>query len=374
MPAAETTRTRLDTALFYGIVALMAYLVYCIFEPFLSPLAWAGVLVVVFYPMHRRLERRMSRTAAALISTVGVTLILIVPVLALAALSASEAASVVHSLAPSFASGWPSLSDLGNLSGVSDLSHLPGVAGRAGAWLNSILPARHTADIVSNAQRAAIYTASFLGSKLGSIFRNAIVFLFDLFVTLFALFYIFRDADWIVSSFRRLLPFPPAARDRILADARDLINASVSTSLAIGAVHGFVGGVAFALVGIGAPVFWGVVMAFLSMLPVVGAWPVWLPAAIYLFAAGHWGRAIALLALSAVVAGTADYVLRPLLIGHRSQLSGLVIFISVLGGVAVFGPLGIVLGPIVVATATSLLSAASATSKHDDSPAIAHSP
>jgi predicted PurR-regulated permease PerM len=373
MPETQATRSRLDNVLFYGIVALMAYLVFRIFEPFLAPLGWAGVLVVVFYPMHKRLERRMSRNKAAVVSTVGVTLILIVPVLALAALSVSEAAGIVHSLAPSFATGWPSLSDLSNLSGLSDLSSLPGAVGRFGAWLNSILPAKHAVDIYAWAQRAAIYAASFLGSKLGSIFRNAILFLFDLFVTLFALFYIFRDADWIVANFRRLLPFPPAARDRILNESRELINASVTTSLAIGAVHGVVGGVAFALVGISAPVFWGVVMAFLSMLPVVGAWPVWLPAAIYLFATGHWGRAIVLLALSAVIAGGADYVLRPLLIGNRSQLSGLVIFVSVLGGIAVFGPLGIVLGPIVVATATSLLAGASATSKHTESPAIAHS-
>jgi predicted PurR-regulated permease PerM len=371
MPETQATRSRLDNVLFYGIVALMAYLVFRIFEPFLAPLGWAGVLVVVFYPMHKRLERRMSRNTAAVVSTLGVTLILILPVLALAALSVSEAAGVVHSLAPSFSAGWPSLSDL---SGLSDLSSLPGALGRAGAWIDSKLPAQHTSAIVGYAQRAAIYAASFLGSKLGSVFRNAIVFLFDLFVTLFALFYIFRDADWIVANFRRLLPFPPAARDRILNESRELINASVTTSLAIGAVHGVVGGVAFALVGIGAPVFWGVVMAFLSMLPVVGAWPVWVPAAIYLFATGHWGRAIVLLALSAVIAGGADYVLRPLLIGNRSQLSGLVIFVSVLGGIAVFGPLGIVLGPIVVATATSLLSGASATAKHSESSAITHSP
>jgi predicted PurR-regulated permease PerM len=207
------------------------------------------------------------------------------------------------------------------------------------------------------------------------VFRNAIVFVFDLFVTLFALFYIFRDADWIVASFRRLLPFPPAARERILTEARDLINASVTTSLVIAAIYGVVGGVTFAALGLSAPVFWGVVMAFLSILPLIGAWPVWLPATIYLFSIGHLERAIVLLAVAVLIIGVTDYVVRPLLVGKSTELSGLVVFISVLGGVAVFGPLGLVLGPIVVATATSLFSGASHTSPaspHGEGPAVVH--
>ena len=129
------------------------------------------------------------------------------------------------------------------------------------------------------------------------------------------------------------------------------------------------------MLGLGAPIFWGVVMAFLSMLPVVGAWPVWLPSTIYLFSTGHGTRAVVLLAIAVVIIGVTDYVVRPLMVGKCTELSGLVVFISVLGGVAVFGPLGIVLGPIVVATATSLFTAASHPSSaapHDEGPAVAH--
>jgi predicted PurR-regulated permease PerM len=121
-------------------------------------------------------------------------------------------------------------------------------------------------------------------------------------------------------------------------------------------VHGLVGGLTFAVVGLPAPIFWAIVMAFLSLLPVVGSWPVWLPAAIWLFSTGHWGRGVIVLLLCGGVAGTTDSLLRPLLIGGRSRLNGLLVFISVLGGIACFGMLGIVLGPIVVATASSLLS------------------
>jgi predicted PurR-regulated permease PerM len=102
-------------------------------------------------------------------------------------------------------------------------------------------------------------------------------------------------------------------------------------------------------------VFWGVVMAFLSLLPVVGAWPVWIPTAIWLFSTGHSGRALILVGICGGLGATIDNILRPLILGGRASLNGLLVFISVLGGIAVFGVLGVVLGPIVVATAVGVL-------------------
>jgi predicted PurR-regulated permease PerM len=147
----------------------------------------------------------------------------------------------------------------------------------------------------------------------------------------------------------------------MLTEAQGLIFASVTTSLVIAAVQGVICGGAFAIVGLGSPVFWGVVMAFLSLLPVVGAWPVWIPATIWLFSAGHAGRAFVLIAICGALGAMIDNILRPVLLGGRSSLSGLLVFISVLGGIAVFGVLGIVLGPIVVATSVGIVDAYLAT-------------
>jgi predicted PurR-regulated permease PerM len=332
------TKTRLDNVLFYGIVLLLALLVFRVFEPFLVPLGWAGVLVVVFYTPHRMLERKFHRGAAAALSTLGVTLILILPVLGLILLSVREGVEATHSLQRAIAAGQF------------------GWVGRAGAWLMLKIPAAHRPDLGSLAEEGASKVGGFLAAQVGPIFRNVVVFLFDLFVTLFALFYFFRDADSILAAFKGVLPFEESRRTKILSEARDLVFASVTTSLIIGAVHGLVGGLTFAVVGLPAPIFWAIVMAFLSLLPVVGSWPVWLPAAIWLFSTGHWGRGVIVLLLCGGVAGTTDSLLRPLLIGGRSRLNGLLVFISVLGGIACFGMLGIVLGPIVVATASSLLS------------------
>jgi predicted PurR-regulated permease PerM len=127
------------------------------------------------------------------------------------------------------------------------------------------------------------------------------------------------------------------------------------TSLLIAAIQGVICGGAFAIVGVGSAVFWGVVMAFLSLLPVLGAWPIWIPAAIWLFSTGHSGRALILIGICGVLGSVIDTILRPMLLGGRASLNGLLVFISVLGGIAVFGVLGIILGPVVVATAVGVL-------------------
>jgi predicted PurR-regulated permease PerM len=194
-----------------------------------------------------------------------------------------------------------------------------------------------------------------MASELGAVIRNIVVFLFELFVMLFALFYFLKDGESMLDRFRHLLPFEESMTERMLAEARELIFASVTTSLVIAAVQGVLCGGAFAVVGLGSAIFWGVVMGFLSLLPVVGAWPVWIPATIWLFSTGHAGRAIILIGICGALGATIDNILRPVLLGGRASLSGLLVFISVLGGIAVFGVLGVVLGPIVVATVVGIL-------------------
>jgi len=331
---------RLSRVLFYGVVLLLAYLVFRVFEPFLLPLGWAGVLVVVFYPWHERLERRLGRRTAAAVSTIGVTLILIVPTLLVMTLFVRDGVVAARGLQHAFAQGqYPWVNRIWEWIG----------AARAGATDGA------PSDLPTLVRQTVERAAEFLASELGAVLRNAAVFLFELFVTLFALFFLFRDAGAIVAGARRLLPFEEAHRDKMIAEARDLIFASVTTSLIIAAVQGLLCGAAFAIVRLGAPVFWGVIMAFLSLLPVVGAWPIWVPATIWLFATGHPARAVTLVAICAGVGGAVDSFLRPMLISGRARLNGLLVFISVLGGISVFGMLGVVLGPIVVAAMAGIL-------------------
>lgn len=322
---------------FYAFLALLAYLVFRVFEPFLTPLGWAAVLVVVFYPLHERLEKRLGETRASLVSTVAVTLILIAPTLAVMAAFVHQGVEAARAFQQAATSG--------------QLNWL----NRGWVWAQAHLPGTSSADLETLARRGAEQVAGALAAELGAVLRNVAIFLFDLVVTIFAVFYLFRDGAGVMAGVRGVLPFEEAHRERMIRRAREVIFASVTSSLVVAAVHGVLGGIAFALVGIGAAVFWGVVMAFFALVPLVGAWLIWGPAAIWLAARGQIGRGVALVAICVLAVAAIDNLLRPLLISGRTQLSGLVVFISVLGGIGVFGILGVVLGPMVVATAAGIL-------------------
>ena len=334
----QNAENRFSNVLFYGVVLCLGYFVFRVFEPFLVPLGWAAVFGVIFYSLNKRFERKWGRTQSAVLITLGVTLILIVPVLLLAAMFVREGIAAALDIQTAMAGG-----------GYGWLNH-------AWGWIASKIAAGGIAlDLPGLVRQGAGQAGEYMATELGRVIRNIVVFLFELFVMLFALFYFLRDGDSILGRFRLFLPFEETMTERMLAEARELIFASVTTSLVIAGAQGTICGGAFAIVGLDSPIFWGVVMGFLSLLPVVGAWPVWIPAAIWLFSTGHAGRAIILIAICGALGATIDNILRPVLLGGRASLNGLLVFISVLGGIAVFGVLGVVLGPIVVATTVGIL-------------------
>ncbi|HET8926168.1 MAG TPA: AI-2E family transporter [Candidatus Acidoferrum sp.] len=338
-PTNTTTSDRLTTVLSYGVLLLLIYLVFRIYEPFLAALGWAATLAIFFYPMHHWLMKRFTANRAAVLSTLAVTFLLIVPAIVVTTLFVREAVSVSRGVQSSF---------------IAD--HAPAVA-RTWVWIAKHVPGLDpNADVFAMLEQAVQKQAGFLAERLGTILRNIAEFVFDLFVMIFAMFYFFRDADSIIRGVRSILPFDAEHRDTMIVQARDLISASVTTSLIVAAIQGALGGLGFALVKLPAPIFWGVAMGFFSLVPVVGSGLIFVPAALWLGFTGHWGRAILLLLICAGVSTVVDNVVRPLLLGGRTELSALVIFISVVGGVGVFGMLGLVLGPILVATGAGVLS------------------
>jgi predicted PurR-regulated permease PerM len=334
-----TTSDRLTTLLSYGFLLLLIYLVFRIYEPFLPALGWAAILVIFFYPMHHWMSQRFPAARAAALSTLAVTILLIVPAILLTSLFVREAVSISRGVQASL---------------MQD--HAPAIS-KIWTWIAQHVPGLDpNADVLDMLQQGVQKQAGFLAQRLGSVLKNIATFIFDLFVMIFALFYFFRDADKIIRGVHSFLPFDAEHRDAMIVQAGNLISASVTTSLIIAAIQGVLGGLGFALVGLPTPLFWGVAIAFFSLVPVVGSGLIFVPAAVWLGFTGHWGRALLLLVICAGVTTIVDNVLRPILLGGRTELSGLVIFISVVGGVAVFGMLGLVLGPILVATAASVLA------------------
>ena len=332
-----STSDRLTTVLSYGALILLGYLVFLITSPFLIPLAWSAVLAIFFYPLYERLGKRFSPAWSAAVCTLGVTLLLIVPVLLVliyAAREAIEASARIHGMVTGETSALP-------LNLVNSLrTHLPE------SWRG--------VDFMGPLRQGAESIASYLASSLGLMLKNLFSFFVNLFILLFALFFMFRDGEKILRAVRHLIPFERELQDEMLHESQDLIFASVAVALLIAAMQGFLGGVAFRLTGLGAPVFMGVLIAFFSIVPVVGSALIWAPAALWLGLSGHWGKAVLVLAICGGVAGVADNLVRPLLLRNRTRLNDLLLFISILGGLDVFGLLGLVAGPTILAAAMAV--------------------
>jgi predicted PurR-regulated permease PerM len=333
-PVKTTTSDRLTTVLSYGALLLLGYLVFRIVEPFIVPLAWSAVLAIFFAPLHERIEKRLKPTRAALVSTLSVTFLLVVPALVVTAYTAKQAVDATAKA-------------------QAVLTHQnSSAADRVEGWLKSKLPASmQDTDFSDQLRQGAEKAAAYLASKLTGLLKNLVTFFVDLFLMLFALFFMFREGHEVVRGVRHLLPFDSEIQSEMLEESRELIFASVAVALVIALMQGALGGLAFTLVGISSPLFWAVLIAFFSLVPVVGSALIWVPAALWIGLNGHWGKAIVIVAISGGVAGIADNFVRPLLLRNRTRLNELLLFISVLGGIEVFGLLGIVAGPTIMAAA-----------------------
>ncbi len=330
---------RVSAVFFYGFVLLLAWLVFLIFRPFLTPLAWAAILVILFQPLDRRLEEHLGRTGAAAVSTLVATLVLLVPVSIVVVQFVRQALEIIAGLEPgTLPARWGGLLRVWN-------------------WVLLHFPAAARFNILELLQSAAQRVTAELAAELASILRHLLVVLFDVLITIVALFYFFRDGPGLMAAIRRALPFATGYREQMITQARELVFTTVLACLVVSGINGLIGGAMFALVGVPRAVFWGVVMGFFALLPVLGAWMVWAPAGVWLIGGGRVGAGVAVLVVCGVSMLMVDNVLRPLLIGGRAQLNGLLVLIGVLGGLMVFGLLGVVLGPVIVATAVGFLHA-----------------
>lgn len=321
--------------------AVALYLCWKILQPFLSEVLWSGVLALLFAPVQRRLAARLKRPSLAAALTLLIVLAtVIVPVGLVTGALVAEISD--------FAQNAPAR--------LTAFLNDPQYGGRIQSALDTLdarigLRQRLTPEALQDylgslGQSLVKSTFSIVGGALGA--------LVSLLFILFALFYLLRDGGRFVEDLRGFLPMPPAEGDRLLVRTREIIQASVYGVLVIALIQGLLGGLAFALLGIPSALLWGVVMTLLSILPMAGSGLVWAPAALVLVAQGHWGKALALGLFGILVIGSIDNFLRPRLVGQKARMHELVIFFSVLGGLKVFGVLGLVLGPVLVAVTSAL--------------------
>ncbi len=332
-----------------GFVALVAvllaalYVCWLMFQPFFNVLLWAGVLSVVFYPMHRRILKRTGKPSlAAAGSTLLVILFILLPVTFVTVAVVRELSGAAASFQASdqtWSNSMPPgavwlLDRVGQYVDIDRESARAFVAERMQTWGTAL----------------AASTLVVVGGAVGAIAQMLLV--------VFTLFYFFRDGDRMRHAAYEMVPLQRVQWQDIIARTQDVIAATVYGVLAISAIQGVLGTFIFWALGLPSPLLWGVVMFFLSMIPMAGAFLVWVPAALYLALTGTLVKAAILVVWGVIVIGGIDNVLSPRLVGRRARLHELLIFFAVLGGLQVFGVLGLVLGPVVVAMTLALIEMA----------------
>ena len=353
MPS-RTEAERVSQLVFYGTVFLIAWLAWRIVQPFLVEIAWAVVLAICLDPIRVRLLPRLGPTRTAL---------------ALTWPSWSSSSSRWCSWAPRW---WPRAGPRSLSRGpASDEGGAADWFRRGWEWLRAQAPFLPTEqEAIARVTASVGKVAEFLAGQAGGILKGAANFLFSLVITLGVLFFMVRDGASFQGAIRRVLPFGGEQNDRLLALTSDLVSASVTATLAIAALQGLIGGVTFALLGIDGWVLWGAIMGILSLLPLVGATLVWLPAAVWLALSGSLVKGIVLAAVGVLVLGNVDNVVRPLLLSGKSKMNTLVLIISLMGGVSAFGFIGIVIGPLVAALVTALVESYHAAPEPAPAPAV----
>jgi predicted PurR-regulated permease PerM len=332
----DPAKERFQQLLFYGLVLLMGYLAFLILGPFLPSLAWAVVFAMLFYGVHAELRPRLGPNRAALATTLMAAILIVAPAVTLVSVFAREVPQVVERVRTVTPTSPAQIQRLWNV--VRERSPIG-------------LPEDPTELIRDGVQRAL----TFLAPRAGAVVADLFATIGSLFVMLFALFFLLRDGETLGGQVRELLPLPDRERDRLMRETRDLVIASVGAGLLVAAAQGALGGLAFLIVGIPGPVIWGAVMAFCSLIPIVGAALVWVPATLWLLLSGQIWQGVTLALFGVFGISMADNVLRPLLLAGRTSASGLVVFLGILGGAAAFGFIGLVIGPIILVTAGNLI-------------------
>jgi predicted PurR-regulated permease PerM len=201
------------------------------------------------------------------------------------------------------------------------------------------------ADFKGSMDQLAATAAKWTSKVVSGSFSGA----FSLLIAFFLLFYFLRDRDEVTGFVRSLLPLSNREANQVFGRVRDTVFASVYGTLSVAAVQGTLGGLMFWWLGLPGPLLWGLVMGLLAIIPVLGAFVIWIPAAVFLATQGSWGKAVILTVWGTVVIGLIDNLLYPIFVGQRLRLHTALVFIAIVGGLILFGASGLILGPVILA-------------------------
>ena len=324
---------------FHLLLLVVTVALICVLLPFFSALFWGVMLALIFHPIQRRISARLGnrRNLAALL-TLLVALVLVIAPLTLVAVRLVQDVSIVID---QVRSGQIDIS--GSYSKIIHL--LP-------EWSQSLLVQFGLHDVTALQQRlteAAAAISRFVGSQALLIGQNTIQFVVSIGVMLYLVFFLLRDGAHISRLIRRALPLDEEHKTHLITKFATVARATIKGNVVVAAVQGLLGGIIFAVLGIQGALLWGVVMAFLSLLPAIGSAIVWVPAALYFFVSDHVIKGVILVFFCVFIIGFIDNLLRPILVGKDTKMPDWVILISTLGGMSLLGINGFVIGPLIAA-------------------------
>jgi predicted PurR-regulated permease PerM len=310
---------------------------------FISPLLWAAILTLMLYPLQKRISARLKhrRGLAAGIMTLIALFLVVGPAVSLLFVLATQAGDLYSGMSALVQSGkiteaWEKLTS---------------------TFLDKILlsPAMAGVDVKGMVVKGISDLSSGLAAQLGSVLRNFVIFAIDIAIMLIALFFFFRDGEAYSHSFIDLLPFTKKQKEEITKKFIDTFSAVINGVFLVALLQGAMTGIGFALFGVPLAVLWGFLAAVLALLPIGGAALIWLPGAAYLYLTGSLLSGILLGTWGLLLVSLPDNFLKPLLIGKKANIPTFVLFIALLGGLQVYGFLGLLFGPLVVTLLTALV-------------------
>jgi predicted PurR-regulated permease PerM len=330
-------RNVMEKRTFIGVLITLSLLFIWLLLPFWTAIFWAGVMSLLFYPLQVRLTRSFGNrpSLAALCTLTAGFVLVIMPVIAIAFGFVREGAQLYQLIESQELNPQDVLDRIGNAVPI-----LPDLLTRLGI---------DTLVIRNYLSEAAIGLSRILSQQALSWGRDALTFTLSLGLMLYLSFFLLRDGMSIVGWMRNAVPLNYERRQLLFQKFAEVARATVKGNLVVALVQGALGGLIFWILGLPAVLLLSVAMAFLSLVPAVGASLVWLPMAIYLYATGEWEKASILVAYGALVIGLADNVLRPILVGRDTKLPDYIVLFSTLGGISMLGITGFVIGPLIAA-------------------------
>ena len=335
-------RKNSGTLFLAGAAAVALYLCYLLLRPYTTPILFAIVIAIVFYPVHRRTQQLVrGRNLSAGISVAATFVLSVVPLTFLLIAISHELTDLYRTLMNKSGSG-------------SMLAYVLQRGDQMILWASRrySIPAVDLHDMLAR----RLETASAELVRLGaSLVTNAFSFIVDTVIALVILFFLYRDGEKGVSKVMAALPLPQERLSELRQRVTSTVVANFYGGVAVGAFQGTLTGLSFWVLGLESPVLWGVVTGFFSLVPVVGSGLVWVPASIVLMLTGHVGKGVVLAVLGIAVIGTVDNIVRPLIIRRSVRLHTLLVFFALLGGVQMFGVLGLFVGPVILSVTAALV-------------------